>query len=171
LTIVEGRALSDAVHRSGRIFQIGSQQRSSPQWRYAAELVRNGRIGRLQTVKIGLPGDPAGGVETEMPVPPAFNYDMWLGSPPADRARRGGTPVVYRVPAAPHRDEAAATAAMGPREGAVRRRRRGQRDVVAAAARAVRRRRLTGVIGTAGGQGFSPDEKRGGGSRCIAGHS
>ena len=83
LTIAEGRTLSDAVHRSGRIFQIGSQQRSSPQWRYAAELVRNGRIGRLQTVKIGLPGDPAGGVEAEMPVPPAFNYDMWLGSTPA----------------------------------------------------------------------------------------
>jgi predicted dehydrogenase len=83
LTITEGRALSDAVHRTGRIFQIGSQQRSSPQWRYAAELVRNGRIGRLQTVKIGLPGDPAGGVAKEMPVPPGFNYDMWLGSTPA----------------------------------------------------------------------------------------
>jgi predicted dehydrogenase len=83
LTIAEGRALSDAVHRSGRIFQIGSQQRSSPQWRYAAELVRNGRIGRLQTVKIGLPGDPAGGAEIQAPVPPALNYDMWLGSTPA----------------------------------------------------------------------------------------
>jgi predicted dehydrogenase len=82
LTIAEGRALADAVHRSGCIFQIGSQQRSSPQWRYAAELVRNGRIGRLQTVKIGLPGDPSGPVEPEMPVPPNLNYDMWLGSTP-----------------------------------------------------------------------------------------
>ena len=60
LTIAEGRALSDAVHRSGRIFQIGSQQRSSPQFRYAAELVRNGRIGQLKTVEVGLPGDPSG---------------------------------------------------------------------------------------------------------------
>jgi len=60
LTIAEGRALSDAVHHSGRIFQIGSQQRSSPQFRYAAELVRNGRIGQLRTVQVGLPGDPAG---------------------------------------------------------------------------------------------------------------
>jgi predicted dehydrogenase len=82
LTIAEGRAMSDAVHRSGRIFQIGSQQRSSPQWRYAAELVRNGRIGQLKTVKIGLPGDPPGGVATEMPVPAGFNYDAWLGSTP-----------------------------------------------------------------------------------------
>ena len=85
LTIAEGRAVSDAVHRSGRIFQIGSQQRSSPQFRYAAELVRNGRIGRLQTVRIGLPGDPTGQIEPEMPVPPNLNYDMWLGP----------TPVVY----------------------------------------------------------------------------
>jgi predicted dehydrogenase len=82
LTIAEGRALSDAVHHSGRIFQIGSQQRSSPQFRYAAELVRNGRIGQLKTVEIGLPGDPSGEVEPEMPVPPNLNYDMWLGSTP-----------------------------------------------------------------------------------------
>ncbi len=82
LTIAEGRALSDAVHRSGRIFQIGSQQRSSPQFRYAAELVRNGRIGQLRTVQVGLPGDPAGEVEPAMPVPKNLNYDMWLGSTP-----------------------------------------------------------------------------------------
>ena len=82
LTIAEGRVLSNAVHRSGRIFQIGSQQRSSPQFRYAAELVRNGRIGKLQTVEVGLPGDPAGDEEPIMPVPKHFNYDMWLGSTP-----------------------------------------------------------------------------------------
>jgi predicted dehydrogenase len=83
LTIAEGRALADAVGRSGRIVQIGSQQRSSAQFRYAAELVRNGRIGRLQTVKIGLPGDPSGEVEREMPVPSNLDYDAWLGSTPA----------------------------------------------------------------------------------------
>ena len=82
LTIAEGRALSDAVHHSGRIFQIGSQQRSSPQFRYAAELVRNGRIGRLQTVEVGLPGDPSGDEEPDMPVPKNLNYDVWLGSTP-----------------------------------------------------------------------------------------
>src|SRR5689334_9287619 len=82
LTIAEGRALSDEVHRSGRIFQIGSQQRSSVQFRYAAELVRNGRIGQLKTVSVGLPTDPAGDVEPEMPVPKNLNYEMWLGSTP-----------------------------------------------------------------------------------------
>ena len=85
LTIAEGRALSNAVQRTGRIFQIGSQQRSTVQFRYAAELVRNGRIGQLKTVEVGLPGDPSGDEEPEMPVPKNLNYDMWLGS----------TPVVY----------------------------------------------------------------------------
>jgi predicted dehydrogenase len=82
LTIAEGRALSNAVKDTGRIFQIGSQQRSTPQFRYAAELVRNGRIGQLKTVYIGLPGDPSGEEEPEMPVPKNLNYDMWLGSTP-----------------------------------------------------------------------------------------
>ena len=82
LTIAEGRALSNAVQRTGRILQIGSQQRSSIQFRYAAELVRNGRIGQLKTVQIGLPVDPSGDVEPEMPIPKNLNYDMWLGSTP-----------------------------------------------------------------------------------------
>ncbi|MGV3639577.1 MAG: Gfo/Idh/MocA family protein [Adhaeribacter sp.] len=82
LTIAEGRAMSNAVHRSGRILQIGSQQRSMPQFRYAAELVRNGRIGQLKTVTVGLPGDPGGPEEPPMPIPANLNYDMWLGSTP-----------------------------------------------------------------------------------------
>ncbi len=82
LTISEGRAVSNAVHRTGRILQIGSQQRSSPQFRYAAELVRNGRIGDLHTVEVGLPGDPSGDEEPEMPIPSNLNYEMWLGSTP-----------------------------------------------------------------------------------------
>lgn len=82
LTIVEGRALSDAVNRSGRVFQIGSQQRSTVQFRYAAELVRNGRIGDLKNVYVGLPADPSGDIELEMPVPKNLNYEMWLGSTP-----------------------------------------------------------------------------------------
>ena len=82
LTIAEGRALSNAVHRTGRIFQVGSQQRSSPQFRYAAELVRNGRVGQLRTVYVGLPGDPSGDEEARMPVPRNLNYERWLGSTP-----------------------------------------------------------------------------------------
>jgi predicted dehydrogenase len=82
LTIAEGRYLSNAVQASGRIFQIGSQQRSWKQFRVACELVRNGRIGDLKHVEIGLPGDPAGPDAPQMPVPPNLNYDAWLGSTP-----------------------------------------------------------------------------------------
>jgi myo-inositol 2-dehydrogenase / D-chiro-inositol 1-dehydrogenase len=82
LTIAEGRLLSQIVTKKGIVFQVGTQQRSSPQFRIAAELVRNGRIGKLHTVKIGLPGDPSGPAAPTMPVPKGFNYDMWLGSTP-----------------------------------------------------------------------------------------
>ena len=82
LTIAEGRYLSDAVQASGRILQVGSQQRSTVQFRRAAELVRNGRIGDLKHVEIGLPGDPSGPDAPPMPVPKNLNYDAWLGSTP-----------------------------------------------------------------------------------------
>jgi len=85
LTIEEGRTMSNMIKKTGVVFQLGSQQRSVdpwPQFKRACELVRNGRIGKLKTVRIGLPGDPAGGLATEMPVPDRFNYDAWLGSTP-----------------------------------------------------------------------------------------
>jgi myo-inositol 2-dehydrogenase / D-chiro-inositol 1-dehydrogenase len=82
LTIAEGRLLSDVLTKKGIVFQVGTQQRSSPQFRIAAELVRNGRIGKLHTVKIGLPGDPSGPSAPQMPIPKGLNYDMWLGSTP-----------------------------------------------------------------------------------------
>ena len=82
LTVAEGRIISDVVTKSGVKFQIGSQQRSTEQFRYAAELVRNGRIGKLKTVYVGLPGDPPGGNATEQAVPKNLNYDMWLASTP-----------------------------------------------------------------------------------------
>jgi predicted dehydrogenase len=82
LTVEEGRLLSDMVHQQGVILQVGTQQRSWAQFRRAAELVRNGRIGKVHTVKIGLPGDPSGPVFQTGPVPSSLNFDMWLGSTP-----------------------------------------------------------------------------------------
>ncbi|MHC4206580.1 MAG: Gfo/Idh/MocA family protein [Planctomycetota bacterium] len=87
LTISEGRAMSDAVHRYRRIFQTGSQQRSDHNFRRACELVRNGRIGKLHTVKCGLPGgtpdiSKQGHLDKPQRVPSGFNYDMWLGPAP-----------------------------------------------------------------------------------------
>lgn len=82
LTIHEGRQLAEVIKKTGRILQVGTQQRSTAQFRIAAELVRNGRIGKLHTVKVGLPGDPSGPAAPAMPIPKGFNYDMWLGSTP-----------------------------------------------------------------------------------------
>ncbi len=83
LTIREGRQMADTIRRTRRIFQQGSQQRSSPQFLRACELVRNGVIGKVREVFIGLPVDPSGGRPDEMPVPENLDYDMWLGSTPA----------------------------------------------------------------------------------------
>lgn len=82
LTIEEGRLMSNAVNASGKILQIGSQQRSMEQFRVACELVRNGRIGQLKRIEVRLPGDPPGGSTMEMPIPKGFNYSKWLGSTP-----------------------------------------------------------------------------------------
>jgi myo-inositol 2-dehydrogenase/D-chiro-inositol 1-dehydrogenase len=90
LTIKEGRQMADVVKRTGRVFQQGSQQRSDPYFRLGCELVRNGRIGKVLEVYIGLPTDPAGGNTKEMPVPSNLNYDMWLGSKELVTAVRAG---------------------------------------------------------------------------------
>jgi predicted dehydrogenase len=82
LTIAEGRAMSNAVMASGQILQIGSQQRSWKQFHRACELVRNGRIGEVKHVEIGLPGDPSGPDAPPMPIPSNLQYDAWLGSTP-----------------------------------------------------------------------------------------
>jgi predicted dehydrogenase len=82
LTIAEGRTMSNAVMASGQILQIGSQQRSWKQFHRACELVRNGRIGEVKHVEIGLPGDPSGPDAPPMPIPSNLNYDAWLGSTP-----------------------------------------------------------------------------------------
>jgi predicted dehydrogenase len=85
LTVVEGRRMADAVAATNRILQIGSQQRGQdpwPQFHRACELVRNGRIGALRHVEIGLPGDPSGPEAGPQPIPPNLNYDAWLGSTP-----------------------------------------------------------------------------------------
>ncbi|MHC4744917.1 MAG: Gfo/Idh/MocA family protein [Planctomycetota bacterium] len=82
LTISEGRIVSDTVRRYGRIFQIGSQQRSDSRFRRACELVRNGRIGELKTIKVGFGTDPGTSPTAAMLVPDGLDYDFWLGPAP-----------------------------------------------------------------------------------------
>ena len=81
-TIQEGRVLRDTVQRYGCISQVGSQQRSEANFRFACELVRNGRIGQLHTVRVGLPKDPLTKSVATMPIPADLDYDMWLGPAP-----------------------------------------------------------------------------------------
>ena len=85
LTLTEGRRMSDTLRAQGTVFQLGSQQRGSspwPQFRQACSLVRNGRIGNLHTVEVGLPGDPGGGNPAPMAVPEHFDFASWLGTTP-----------------------------------------------------------------------------------------
>ncbi len=82
LTITEGRAMSNAINATGVIMQVGSQQRSNFSFRRACELVRSGRIGKLKTVEVRLPGDPPGGSTVPTAAPSVLNYDAWLGSTP-----------------------------------------------------------------------------------------
>lgn len=83
----EGRALSDAIKRYGRVWQTGSWQRSVENFHRACELVRNGRIGKVLKIEVGLPQghhDFAGtfGQETIGPPPPELDYDFWVGPAP-----------------------------------------------------------------------------------------
>jgi predicted dehydrogenase len=85
-SISEAIALRTAVKARKRILQTGSQQRSENPWntfRIASEAVRNGRIGNLKTIKIGLGIDEPKGVKPVPQTPPAtFDYERWLGAAP-----------------------------------------------------------------------------------------
>ena len=89
-TIAEGRAVYDAVKRHGRVLQTGSHERSNDSVRFACELVRNGRIGKLHTIRVNMPNSDPHHLEILksnypqpiMSVPEGFDYDMWLGHTP-----------------------------------------------------------------------------------------
>lgn len=81
-SIREGRAIRDAVHRYGRVWQTGSQQRSDQKFRRAAELVRNGRIGKIQKIEVGLPTGGGTDVKKVTQVPEGVDWDLWLGPAP-----------------------------------------------------------------------------------------
>jgi predicted dehydrogenase len=83
LTIDEGKHLVEVARQTKRVFQTGSQQRSSREFRLACEVVRNGRIGKLRHVLVGLPAGPRGGPIEKQPVPEWLNWDLWQGQAPA----------------------------------------------------------------------------------------
>jgi predicted dehydrogenase len=81
-SIVEGRAICSAVHRFGRVWQTGSQQRSDWKFRRACELVRNGRIGKILKIEVGLPTGGATDVKQVTEVPEGLDWNFWLGPAP-----------------------------------------------------------------------------------------
>jgi len=79
LSLQEGKMLREAVHRYNVVFQLGTQQRSSRNFRFACELALNGRLGRLHTIKVGTARGRVTGNMAPMPAPEWLDYDRWLG--------------------------------------------------------------------------------------------
>ncbi len=82
LTIDEGKILRDVVKETGRVVQVGSWQRSDSRFRLAVEMVRAGRLGKLQTVEVVLGKNVTGGPFSVRPVPGNFNWNLWQGQTP-----------------------------------------------------------------------------------------
>ncbi|NLS94243.1 MAG: Gfo/Idh/MocA family oxidoreductase [Planctomycetaceae bacterium] len=82
LTIDEGKLLTKVVKETGRVVQVGSWQRSDHRFRLAVEMVRQGRIGKLQTVEVVLGKNLTGGPFPVRPVPGNLNWDLWQGQTP-----------------------------------------------------------------------------------------
>ncbi len=86
-SVAEGRAVCNAVQFKNRILQTGSHERSNNSVRYAYELVKNGRIGKLEEIHVNLPNSDNhhmtlrqdSGPHPVMPIPKGFHYDLWLG--------------------------------------------------------------------------------------------
>ncbi len=81
-TIHEGQVMRDTVNRYGRIWQTGSWQRSVGNFHHGAELVRNGRIGKVTRVEVGLPTGGGSDVKPVQPAPANLDWDFWLGPAP-----------------------------------------------------------------------------------------
>jgi predicted dehydrogenase len=82
LTVAEGRAVADTMRRLRVVYQSGTQRRSVGHFRFACELVRNCRIGKLLRIIEYLGAGPSCPPQPEQPVPKGFDYDMWLGPAP-----------------------------------------------------------------------------------------
>ena len=83
LSIAEGRKLADTVKRYGRVFRTDSEFRSHRCFQHACQLVLNGYIGKVHTIRTGVPaGDIGCKPQPTMPVPEELDYEMWLGPAP-----------------------------------------------------------------------------------------
>lgn len=79
LTVREGRAMVDAARKYNRVFQTGSMQRSWPEFRQAAELIRNGYIGEIKSIKVNVGPPPKPYDLPAEPIPEGLDWNAWLG--------------------------------------------------------------------------------------------
>jgi len=96
LTIGEARAMVGAVRRYGRVLQTGSQQRSSRNFRFACEMIRSGRIGKLLTAHVTVGGPSRECYLPAEPTPPGLDWNMWLGPAPWRPFNSGIHPAKWR---------------------------------------------------------------------------
>lgn len=79
LSIAEGRAMVNAAEKYKRVFQTGSMQRSWPEFRQAAQLMRNGYFGDIKSIKVSIGGPPLPYNEPKEQVPTDLDWNFWLG--------------------------------------------------------------------------------------------
>lgn len=82
MSMAESRHVRSAVRRKGVVFQFGTQQRSDLKFRWACELARNGRLGKLKEIQVGVPGGKIGPDFSEQPVPEHVDWERWVGPAP-----------------------------------------------------------------------------------------
>jgi predicted dehydrogenase len=84
LTIEEGKQICKVMQETGRVFQVGTQQRSEMNLRFltAIALIREGRLGKIQKVSCAIGGAPTSKELPQVEVPKELNWDMWLGQAP-----------------------------------------------------------------------------------------
>ena len=82
VSFAQAKVLREAVHRYGRVFQFGTQERSSRHTRFACEMVRSGRIGKIQAITVASRYSRASENCPTAPVPEWLDYDLWLGPAP-----------------------------------------------------------------------------------------
>jgi len=81
-TIGEGRKMIEVARRYDRVVQMGTQYRSRAKTRQACEWVRNGRLGKVHTVRLAHRSNRVHPCEPPQPVPPGLDWDLWLGPAP-----------------------------------------------------------------------------------------
>ncbi len=100
LSIEQNLACLQVFRETKRVFQYGTQQRSSPHFRIARQLIRSGQLGKIRRIEVLAPNGGAGGSTHVVPVPPTLDYAMWCGPSPmrpytADRCHPPGTYFIY----------------------------------------------------------------------------